>query len=380
VLQLVMDSLRYWVSEMHVDGFRFDLASALTQDLDPERRNAFFETIAQDPLISRAKLIAEPWHVGHDGYQVGNFPVGWAEWNGQYRDTVREFWAGAPSLRADLATRMAGSADLYEPGGRTPHASVNFVTAHDGFTLRDMVTYEQKHNEANGEDNRDGSDHNISVNHGVEGETDDPHVQENRRRHMRNVLATLFLSQGVPMILGGDEVGRTQRGNNNAYCQDNEISWYDWDAADDELLEFTRRLMAFRRDHPVFRRRRWFQGRPIRGHLDDLAWFGPDGDEMTDEAWERPDLLGLGMFLNGSAIPTPDAHGEPVTDDSFLVLLHADHRPVRWRLPGARWGSAWIQVLDTAAATPWAGDDAAVHRAGSHRAVAAHSLVVLRRA
>ena len=346
-LQLIMDSLRYWVTEMHVDGFRFDLASTLARQFhEVDRLSAFFDLIQQDPVVCQVKLIAEPWDVGEGGYQVGNFPALWSEWNGRYRDTVRDFWRGEPAALGEFASRLTGSSDLYQADGRHPVASVNFVTAHDGFTLRDLVSYNEKHNEANGEDNDDGSDDNRSWNCGAEGDTDDEEILALRRRQQRNFLATLLLSQGVPMLLGGDEIGRTQRGNNNAYCQDNEISWFDWDHVDDDLLDFTRRLIALRRDHPVLRRRRWFQGRPIRGSID-LGWCRPDGAEMSDDDWDAGSAGSVGVFLNGEAITDRDRRGQKVTDDSFLLLFNAHADAIDWTLP-KQWGQWWELVTETA--------------------------------
>jgi isoamylase len=346
-LQLIMDSLRYWISEMHVDGFRFDLAASLARQFhEVDRLSAFFDLIEQDPLVSQVKLIAEPWDVGEGGYQVGNFPPTWSEWNGKFRDTVRDFWRGEPATLPELASRLTGSSDLYQSDSRRPVASVNFVTAHDGFTLADLVSYNEKHNEANGEDNRDGESFNRSWNCGEEGETDDPAILACRRRQQRNLLATLLLSQGVPMLLGGDEIGRTQRGNNNAYCQDNEVSWFDWQHADDELLDFTRHLIALRRAHPIFRRRRWFQGRPIRG-TPDIAWFRPDGKEMDDADWASGFAKSVAVFLNGDAIPDRDERGRQVTDDRFLLVLNAHDEPIDWQLPLHR-AARWTVALDTA--------------------------------
>ncbi len=373
-LQLIMDSLRYWVLEMHVDGFRFDLAASLARQFhDVDRLSSFFELIQQDPVISQVKLIAEPWDIGEGGYQVGNFPALWSEWNGKYRDTVRDFWRGEPATLGEFASRLTGSSDLYQGGSRYPTASVNFVTAHDGFTLRDLVSYNSKHNEANGEDNQDGTDDNRSWNCGVEGETDDPEVLALRARQQRNFLATLFLSQGVTMLLAGDEAGRTQRGNNNAYCQDNEISWHDWDHVDERLLDFARQLIALRRDHPVLRRRRWFQGRPIRGTVN-LGWCKPDGTEMGDEDWDSRLVNSVGVFLNGEAITDRDRRGQQVTDDSFLLLFNAHTGPVDWSLPG-QWGKRWEAVFDTSI-----GDrEGESFDSGLTLPVAGHSLVVFRR-
>jgi glycogen operon protein len=354
VLQLIMDSLRYWVLEMHVDGFRFDLASALARELfEVDRLSAFFDIIHQDPVLSQTKLIAEPWDLGEGGYQVGNFPVGWTEWNGRYRDAVRRFWRGDGGAVSEFATRLAGSSDLYGGSGRQPHASVNFVTAHDGFTLHDLVSYDAKHNEANGEDGRDGENHNLSWNCGVEGPTDDPEVLALRARQMRNFLATLLLSQGVPMLSMGDEVARTQGGNNNAYCQDNELSWLDWSftPAQRDLLAFTRYLLDLQRRHPVFRRRSFFQGRAIRGaQVKDLTWFDPRGHEMTDEAWNAGFVKALMVRLAGDAIEEKDARGRRIVDDTFVLLLNADQDGITFKLPSHLPDLIWERILDTAEA------------------------------
>jgi isoamylase len=352
LLQLIMDSLRYWVLEMHVDGFRFDLASTLARELhDVDRLSAFFDIIHQDPVLSQVKLIAEPWDLGEGGYQVGNFPPGWAEWNGRYRDAIRRYWKGDGGQVAELAYRLSGSSDLYEGGGRRPHASINFVTAHDGFTLHDLVSYNQKHNEANGEDNADGTDDNLSWNCGVEGPTTKPSIVALRERQKRNILATLLLSQGVPMLCGGDEIGRTQRGNNNAYCQDSEISWIDWKLSKPQqsLLAFTRNLIALRQKHPVFRRRRFFQGRRIRGaEVKDLSWVRPDGKEMTDDDWAQGYVRCLGVRLAGHAIEEKDPKGRPLLDDTFLLLINAHHEPRPFTLPAHKRGVLWQPVFDTA--------------------------------
>ncbi|MEZ5376011.1 MAG: glycogen debranching protein GlgX [Acidimicrobiales bacterium] len=356
VLQLIMDSLRYWITEMHVDGFRFDLAATLARELhEVDRLSAFFDIIQQDPIISQVKLIAEPWDIGEGGYQVGKFPPLWSEWNGRYRDNVRDVWRGSPGTVGELGDRLTGSSDLYEGDARRPTASVNFVTAHDGFTLADLVAYNDKHNEANGEDGRDGSDDNRSWNVGVEGPTDDPEILEVRRRQQRNILTTLLLSQGIPMLLGGDELGRTQGGNNNGYCQDNEVSWFDWESVDEDLQTFTTALIAFRADHPVFRRRRFFQGVAIHGHVDDIAWFRPDGEEMGNGDWEADSAARLGMFINGSAISTMDRFGERITDESYLLLVNAHHEAVEWTLPSEPFGASWIRVIDTAKSAAVAG-------------------------
>ncbi|HEX7127969.1 MAG TPA: glycogen debranching protein GlgX [Thermodesulfobacteriota bacterium] len=350
-LQLLMDSLRYWILEMHVDGFRFDLASALARELhDVDRLGAFFDIIHQDPVISQVKLIAEPWDVGEGGYQVGNFPVLWAEWNGVYRDTVRSFIKGDEGQAGSFAYRLTGSSDLYGRGGRRPYASINFVTAHDGFTLNDLVSYNEKHNEANGEANHDGHDHNLSWNCGVEGPTDDPEVTALRERQKRNFLATLFLSQGVPMLLAGDEISRTQQGNNNAYCHDNELTWVDWDLdrARRDLLAFTRYVIQLRKAHPVLRRRQFFFGRRIRGsEVKDLSWFRPDGREMTEADWNNPHTRCFGLRLAGDAIPEVDAMGERVVDDTLLILVNAHHEAVPFVLPAHRPGVEWEPILDT---------------------------------
>ena len=380
VLQLIMDSLRYWIVEMHVDGFRFDLASTLARGLhEVDRLSAFFDIIQQDPVISQVKLIAEPWDVGEGGYQVGQFPPLWLEWNGKYRDCVRDYWRSQDQTLGEFAYRFTGSSDLYEMTGRKPYASVNFITAHDGFTLNDLVSYNEKHNEANGEDNRDGESHNRSWNCGVEGPTDDPEVNKLRGRQKRNFLATLFLSQGIPMLPGGDEIGRTQKGNNNGYCQDNDISWFDWQSADKDLLEFTRQLIRFRKDHTVFHRRRWFQGRPIHGaHVTDIGWFTPDGAEMAEEHWNEGCSKAMGIFLNGEAIQSPDARGERVVDDSFYVLFNAHHEQLQFTLPKREWGDEWIVMLDTA--RPMLEEEEQRHKADQEIPLESRSLKVLRRA
>jgi isoamylase len=351
-LQLIMDSLRYWVTEMHVDGFRFDLASTLAREFyDVDRLATFFELVQQDPTVSQVKLIAEPWDVGPGGYQVGNFPPQWTEWNGKYRDTVRDFWRGEPAMLDEFAYRLTGSADLYEHTGRRPVASINFVTAHDGFTLRDLVSYNEKHNEANGEDNNDGESHNRSWNCGVEGPTDDAGVNELRGRQQRNFVTTLLLSQGVPMICHGDELGRTQNGNNNGYCQDNEITWIDWDKADTGLLQFTAAVSALRANHPVFRRRRFFSGKPVgrRGQdgLPDIAWFAPDGTEMTEEDWGTGFAKSVAVFLNGHGILDRDPRGQRVLDDSFFLCFNAHSEPIEFTVPPEEFGARWRAVVHT---------------------------------
>jgi glycogen operon protein len=348
VIQLIMDSLRYWVLAMHVDGFRFDLGAALGREFhEVDRLATFFEVVQQDPVISRVKLIVEPWDLGEGGYQVGNFPVLWSEWNGRYRDTVRDYWRSAEAMIPDLACRLAGSSDLFQDDGRRPYASINFVTSHDGFTLRDLVSYDVKHNEANGEDNRDGDTCNRSWNCGVEGDTDRADVTELRARQQRNLLATLLLSQGVPMLLGGDEIGRTQRGNNNAYCHDCEVSWFDWEHADRSLLHFTRRLIAFRRRHPIFRRRQWFRGPRQSTGVGDIAWLRPDASPMANGDWQSAGLGAIAMFLNGEALADCDRTGAAVTDDSFLLCFSAKREPVRFSLAGPPFALAWEPILDT---------------------------------
>jgi glycogen operon protein len=386
VLQLIMDSLRYWVLEMHVDGFRFDLASTLARELhDVDRLSAFFDIIQQDPVLSQVKLIAEPWDVGEGGYQVGNFPVLWTEWNGRYRDSMRDFWRGESGV-GELAQRLTGSSDLYAHNGRRPYASINFITAHDGFTLHDLVTYNSKHNEANLDDNSSGEDHNRSWNHGVEGETDDPAINDLRLRQQRNLLTTLFLSQGVPMLLGGDEFSRTQQGNNNTYCQDNELTWYPWEHTREQrhLLAWTRSLITLRQQHPVFRRRRFFEGEDDEG-VRDIAWFAPDGREMTPVQWSDGGRRSLAFFLNGQGIPTLDVRGRPIRDDSFLVLIHAGPEQQTVTLPSARWGRQWSMVFDTARPTvrqrsrAFDESEGAKLTAGEPLTLASRSIVLLRR-
>jgi isoamylase len=380
-LQLIMDSLRYWVIDMHVDGFRFDLASTLAREFyDVDRLATFFELVQQDPVISQVKLIAEPWDVGPGGYQVGNFPPLWTEWNGKYRDTVRDFWRGQPGTLGEFGFRLTGSSDLYQHDGRRPYASINFVTAHDGFTLTDLVSYNDKHNEANGEGGRDGTDDNRSWNCGIEGPTDDPDVLALRARQRRNMLATLLLSQGTPMLLHGDELGRTQRGNNNAYCQDNELSWVNWDRAEKELIAFTAALIAMRREHPVFRRRRFFAGRPIRGgdELRDIAWFTEFGEEMTEQDWEVEVYQYLTVFLNGEGIPDTGARGQRVTDNSFLLCFNAHHEDIIVQLPGNGYGQEWTVVLDTATGEP-PGTRGLTAPGGAKINITARSMVVLER-
>jgi glycogen operon protein len=381
VLQMLMDSLRYWVTEMHVDGFRFDLASALARSFhDVDKLSAFFDVVHQDPVVSRVKLIAEPWDLGEGGYQVGEFPPLWTEWNGRYRDTVRSFWAGERVGVRDLGYRLTGSSDLYADDGRRPFASINFVTSHDGFTLRDLTTYERKHNEANGEGNRDGESHNRSWNGGVEGETDDRAVTAVRRRQARNLLLTLLVSTGVPMLVAGDELGRTQRGNNNAYCQDNELSWVDWSTVDGELAGLVRRLVALRRASPVLRQRAFFAGRPVPGGdgRKDLAWFRPDGTEMTEREWHSPDTRTLGTYLDGGGIRQRGPRGERLVDESYLLVLHAGDEDLAVTLPGLPWASAYEIVVDTACADGVPPPGADRPAAGLDLPVTARSAVLLR--
>lgn len=381
VLKLIMDSLRYWVTEMHIDGFRFDLASALARELyEVDSLAAFFDIIHQDPTLAGVKLIAEPWDIGEGGYQVGNFPVLWSEWNGKYRDTVRDFWRGQESGLGEFAYRFTGSPDLYfQQNGRRPNASINFVTAHDGFTLNDLVSYNDKHNEANGENSQDGESHNRSWNCGVEGETDDPQVLQLREQQRRNFLVTLILSQGIPMLLGGDEMGRSQMGNNNGYCQDSEISWFDWDlvTGNQDLLDFTRELIYLRRQHPVFRRRKWFQGRAIHGAgISDIAWFNPDGSHMTDEQWEIGYAKSIGVFLDGNQIPSPGPQGQRISDDSFLLFFNAHYETMEFTLPSELEEKQWAKVIDTK--EPRFVQEEIVFTKGQAVPVTERSLVVLR--
>jgi glycogen operon protein len=372
---MLMDSLRYWVVEMGVDGFRFDLASALARSMhDVDRLSAFMAVVHQDPIVSRVKLIAEPWDVGAGGYQVGNFPPLWTEWNGQYRDVVRDLWRGASTGMAELGYRLSGSSDLYQDDGRRPFASINFVTAHDGFTLRDLVTYNYKHNEGNDEGNRDGTDDNRSWNCGVEGETRDTKITTLRARQIRNLLSTIILSTGVPMITAGDELGRTQGGNNNAYSHDNELSWIDWASADQGLLEFARKLLAIRAAAPVLRQRSFFVGAPVRrGHqVSDLAWFRPDGEQMSPSDWHRPDVHTLGMYLDGQQIRGRDSRGQRIVDDSYLLWINAGPHPVEVTLPGWPWANGYTAVLDTEH------PEAPESTAGKTLNLVDHSVVLLR--
>ncbi|MER5312924.1 glycogen debranching protein GlgX [Streptomyces sp. NPDC002773] len=389
VLQMIMDSLRYWVTEMHVDGFRFDLAATLARQFhEVDRLSSFFDLVQQDPVVSQVKLIAEPWDVGEGGYQVGNFPPLWTEWNGMYRDCVRDLWRGEPRTLAEFASRLTGSSDLYQDDGRRPLASVNFVTCHDGFTLRDLVSYNEKHNEANGEGNRDGESHNRSWNCGAEGDTEDVGIAELRARQTRNFLATLMLSQGVPMLSHGDEFGRTQGGNNNAYCQDNEVSWVRWPKADSPeseaettLLRFTRAMVRLRRDHPVFRRRRFFHGRPVEGthdELTDIAWFTPEGEEMKSRDWQAAHAQALTVFLNGNAISEPGTQGERIADDSFLLMFNASSKELEFAVPDSH-GACWQTVVDTSDPEGMPPQEGPELAAGERVTLAPLSLTVLRR-
>lgn len=377
-LRLIMDSLRYWIDEMHVDGFRFDLASTLARELhDVDKLGAFFDIIHQDPLISQVKLIAEPWDIGEGGYQVGKFPSGWAEWNGMYRDCMRDYWRGGDSMLAEFAERFTGSSDLYKAEFRRPYSSINFVTAHDGFTLHDLVSYNEKHNEANGEGNRDGESENRSWNCGAEGPTEDQEINALRNRQKRNFLTSLMLSQGVPMIVAGDEISRTQGGNNNAYCQDNEISWLNWENADLELLNFTRKLIALRRDHHVFDRRRWFKGTAVEGtRAEDIAWFRPEGDRMKQHDWSSGFAKSLGIYINGMALRVKDGLGQPIYDDSFYLLFNAWHEPIEFFLPPPKYGSRWQKVLDSY--TGQIEDDLGVYGAKEKIRVEGRSVIVLK--
>ena len=377
VLRLFMDSLRYWILEMHVDGFRFDLASTLARELhDVDRLSSFFDIIHQDPVISQVKLIAEPWDVGEGGYQVGNFPPGWAEWNGKYRDCMRDFWRGADSMLAEFGNRFTGSSDLYKDANRQPTASVNFITAHDGFTLNDLVSYNDKHNEANGENGNDGENNNRSWNCSVEGDTDIEKVIRLRHKQRRNFLTTMFLSQGIPMLVAGDEFGRTQHGNNNAYCQDNEISWVHWDSMDTELLEFTKQLIHLRKTHPTFRRRGWFKGRPIKGiGLEDIAWFVPDGTEMSEENWTNGFAKSLAVYLNGQGIHSLGPKGDKVVDDHFYIIFNAHYGGLTYKLPGKKYGHEWIKILDTNYSK--IGDEE-VYQPGAEIELRSRSVVVLK--
>ncbi|MFG3349412.1 glycogen debranching protein GlgX [Streptomyces sp. NPDC048018] len=386
VLQMIMDSLRYWVTEMHVDGFRFDLAATLARQFhEVDRLSSFFDLVQQDPVVSQVKLIAEPWDLGEGGYQVGNFPPQWAEWNGKYRDCVRDLWRGEPRTLAEFASRLTGSSDLYQDDGRRPLASVNFVTCHDGFTLHDLVSYNDKHNEANGEGNRDGESYNRSWNCGAEGDTDDIGILELRARQMRNFLATLMLSQGVPMLAHGDEFGRTQGGNNNAYCQDNEVAWVRWpksgSAPEATLLEFTRAMVRLRREHPVFRRRRFFHGRPVEGthdELTDIAWFTPQGEEMTARDWQAAHAGALTVFLNGNAISEPGPQGERIADDSFLLMFNASSEELEFEVPDSH-GECWKVVVDTSHPEGMPPEHGPEVDAGERVTLAPLTLTVLRR-
>ncbi|MBS1687615.1 MAG: glycogen debranching protein GlgX [Bacteroidetes bacterium] len=376
VLRLIMDSLRYWIQEMHIDGFRFDLAATLARELhEVDRLSSFFDIIYQDPIISQVKLIAEPWDVGDGGYQVGNFPAGWSEWNGKYRDCMRDFWRGSDSMLGEFAERFTGSSDLYRGDSRRPTASINFITAHDGFTLADLVSYNEKHNEANGENNNDGDSNNRSWNCGAEGPTDNQDIINLRKKQQRNFLTTLFLSQGVPMLVAGDEIGRSQQGNNNAYCQDNEISWINWEKADHELLEFTKMLIHFCKSHPVFCRRGWFQGQKIRAsNTEDIAWFKPGGDKMTEDDWTNGFAKSLAVYLNGKGIHSLGPKGEKIVDDSFYLIFNAYEGNIKYKLPDAKYGKNWKKIIDT---DNMAGNEAQSFEATNEIDVKSRSIVVL---
>lgn len=374
VLRLIMDSLRYWIIEMHVDGFRFDLASTLARELhEVDKLSSFLDIIYQDPVISQVKLIAEPWDVGEGGYQVGNFPPGWSEWNGKYRDCIRDYWRGEESRLAEFAERFMGSPDLYKGDSRKPTASINFITAHDGFTLHDLVSYNEKHNEQNGEDNNDGDSHNRSWNCGEEGETQNEEVNRLRAQQKRNMLTTLFLSQGMPMLVAGDEQGRTQKGNNNAYCQDNDISWIGWDHTDHDLLDFTRKLIEFRKAHPVFCRRRWFQGLNLHG-IEDIKWFQPSGNEMSEENWNNDFAKSLAVYFSGNGIHWPGPEGEKITDDHCFVVFNAYHDKLEFKLPEAKYGKQWTKCIDTY--TGEIADDGETHQPGESIIAEGRSVLV----
>jgi isoamylase len=378
VLRLIMDSLRYWILEMHVDGFRFDLAATLARGLnDVDRLGAFFDIIHQDPVISQVKLIAEPWDIGEGGFQVGKFPPGWAEWNGLYRDCIRDFWRGENNTLGEFAQRFTGSPDLYQNDSRRPTASVNFITAHDGFSLHDLVSYNEKHNEANGEENKDGESNNRSWNCGVEGPSSNPEIVKLRLQQKRNFLVTLLLSQGVPMLVAGDESGKTQQGNNNAYCQDNEISWINWENADRDLLKFTQKLIHFRKSHPAFQRKKWFQGQAIKGKgLEDIAWFSPQGTEMTDNYWNNTNVKSMGVYLYGKGIPFLGPKGEAMVDDSFYIIFNSGETPLSFKLPDIKHGEFWTKIIDTY--TGVIDDNGEVFAAETSIEVAGRSVLVLK--
>ncbi|MFW5753828.1 MAG: glycogen debranching protein GlgX [Marinilabiliaceae bacterium] len=380
ILRLIMDSLRYWVNEMHVDGFRFDLAPVLAREFDDvDKWGSFFDVLHQDPVLSQVKLIAEPWDLGENGYQVGNFPAGWMEWNAKYRDCMREFWKGDDEMLPEFANRLTGSSDLYFDDWRTPTASINFITAHDGFTMLDLVSYNKKHNEANGENNQDGEDHNRSWNHGVEGPTDDENINTLRKQQVRNFLTTLFLSQGVPMLVAGDELGRTQQGNNNAYCQDNEVSWINWDQMDDQLMEFTSKLIHFRLQHPVFCRRKWFKYQPIKGKgVTDIEWFTPEGEEMSEEHWSSAYAKTLGVFLSGYGVRAVSDKGAPLKDDSFYIMFNSFYDKVLFHLPDEKWGKKWRKVIDTFDASFYESGEGDVLHPGQELEVQGRSVVLLK--
>jgi isoamylase len=379
ILRLIMDSLRYWVNEMHIDGFRFDLATALAREFsDVDKWGSFFDVLHQDPVLSQVKLIAEPWDIGENGYQVGNFPAGWLEWNGRYRDCMRDFWRGEEETLPEFASRITGSSDLYSDDWRRPVASINFITAHDGFTMRDLVSYNRKHNEANKENNRDGEVHNRSWNCGAEGETDDPEIVSRRKKKVRNFMATLFLSQGIPMLVAGDEMWRTQKGNNNAYCHDNELTWLDWENKDETLIEFTSRLIRLRLNHPVFCRFKWFRAEPLEGKkIKDIEWFLPEGDVMSDEDWQTSEAKSLAVFLSGEGLHSRDEKGKEIVDDSFYLMFNANDDDVMFRLPGREYGTPWIRIVDTYEG--WVSEDEGMKfKAGDEMIVEKRSVVLLK--
>jgi len=370
-----MDSLRYWILDMHVDGFRFDLAATLARELhEVNSLSAFFDIIHQDPVISQVKLIAEPWDIGEGGYQVGKFPPGWGEWNGKYRDSIRDYWNGTEGMLSEFANRITGSADLYQDH-RRPTASINFVTAHDGFTLHDLVSYNEKHNDANGEGNNDGESHNRSCNYGIEGPTEDQSIVELRNRQKRNFLATLFLSQGVPMLVSGDEIGRTQQGNNNSYCQDNEISWLDWERADKDLLAFTSKLIKLRKEHAAFSRKNWFKGEPVKNGIEDIVWFKPDGSQMSDEHWKEDFAKSVAIFLNGQGLHTVNSLGVKVIDDNFYVIFNAHTEGVEFKIPAQDYGKEWKLFINTAKAAQDGNDE--IYKPGDVIHVEGRAVVLL---
>lgn len=379
ILRLIMDSLRYWVNEMHVDGFRFDLAPALARDFDDmNKRSSFFDILHQDPILSQVKLIAEPWDLGQNGFQVGNFPSGWMEWNAKYRDSMKKFWRGDDEMLPEFANRLTGSSDLYFDNWRTPVASINYIASHDGFTLKDLVSYNKKHNKANGENNQDGENNNFSWNHGVEGPTNNKKIKHLREKQIRNFLVTLFLSQGVPMLRAGDELGKSQKGNNNPYCQDNEISWINWNEKDEDLLDFTTKLIYFRKKHPVFCRRKWFKYQPIKGKgVYDIEWFHHTGEPMSNEQWESAKAKSLGVFLSGDGIRSQSENGKKIKDDNFYMIFNSNNKKIPFTMPGENWGKSWGIVFDTTSHCffPWGSDKTLIH--GETLQVVARSAILL---